>query len=50
MTKRVGYVSAHKSKVAAERTAKQLFGRVIKTPKKYQEQLKGKPYMVVIDV
>ena len=44
-----GFVSAHKSKRAAERQAK-LFdgGKVIKTPKPLQNILKGKPYIVKI--
>ena len=51
MGKDSGYVSAHRSKKAAERQAKQLFGaRVIRTPKRLQGQLKGKPYMVKIDI
>ena len=44
------YVSAHRTKKAAERQAK-LFdgGKVINTPKRLQKVLKGKPYIVKID-
>lgn len=48
--KKVGYVSAHKSKMEAEKTAKQLMARVIRTPRRLQEKLKGKLYMVVVDL
>ena len=44
-----GWVSAHRSKKAAERQAKLFIGgRVIKTPKWAKEMLKGKPYIVKI--
>jgi len=49
MGKDRGWVSAHRSKRAAEKQAK-LFdgGKVIKTPKWAQKILKGKPYIVKI--
>jgi len=44
-----GWVSAHRSKRAAERQAKLLDGgKVIRTPKWAQGALKGKPYIVKI--
>lgn len=51
MVKDKGWVSAHRSKKAAERQAK-LFdtGQVIKTPKWAQRLLKGKPYIVTIKI
>jgi len=44
-----GWVSAHRSKKAAEKQAR-LFdgGKVIRTPKWAKEMLKGKPYIVKI--
>ena len=50
MVKRIGYVSAHKTKKAAERQAKGMFSaKVIKTPKKLQKIAKGKPFTVAIE-
>lgn len=48
MGKDKGWVSAHKSKRAAERQAKLLGGKVIRTPKSVQQALKGKPYIVKV--
>jgi len=44
-----GWVSAHRSKKAAEKQAR-LFdgGKMIRTPKWAKEMLKGKPYIVKI--
>ena len=43
-----GWVSAHRSKRAAEKQAKLVGGKVIRTPKRVQDLLKGKPYIVKI--
>ena len=48
MGKDRGWVSAHRSKKAAEKEAKLLGGKVIKTPKGMLSLLKGKPYIVKI--
>lgn len=48
MGKDRGWVSAHRSKRAAEKQAKLLGGKVIKTPKGMLNLLKGKPYIVKI--